>query len=111
MKRVIFKNIVTNMIRRAQENYFKNRFNDAIDDTKKSWWLLNDLLINSSTKGKKGVGEMKVGDSRINNPVEAAGHFSSSSCSVSAEVGSIIPSSNNSVMFKRFNTYIRLRNI
>ena len=42
-----YKNNVTTQLRRAIENYFKDRFNETIDDPRKTWRLLNDLVDNS----------------------------------------------------------------
>ena len=48
-----YKNIVTTLLRSAKENYFKDRFNDAIDNQRKTWRLLNDLLNNCSSREKE----------------------------------------------------------
>ena len=69
------------MLRRAEENYYKDRFNDAIDNPRKTRRLLNDLV---NSKKTKGISEIKVGDSMIENPTEVAEHFNSHFCSVGA---------------------------
>ena len=43
------------MLRNAEENYFKARFNDAIDDPGKTWRLLNNLVNNGRSKKNKGI--------------------------------------------------------
>ena len=52
------------MLRKAKESYLKDKFNDAISDTKKTWSLLNDLLSNGRSRKKKGIGEVRVGDTK-----------------------------------------------
>ena len=52
------------MLREGKESYFKNKFNDANSDTRKTSNLLNDLVSNSHSK-KRGIGKVKVGVSQI----------------------------------------------
>ena len=64
------------MLRKAKESYFKNKFDDAISDARKNWNLLNDFVSNGRSR-KKGIGEVRVGDSMIQNPAEITEHFNS----------------------------------
>ena len=77
-----YKNIVTSMLRKAKENYFKGSLNDAIDNQRKIWRLLNDLVCYGRSMKKKCSCEIKVGDSMNKNPAEVAEHFISLFCSV-----------------------------
>ena len=91
-----YKNIVTTLLRRAKENYYKNKFNDAICNARKTWRLLNDLVSNGRSRKKKGISEVRVRDSTVQNPAEIAEHFNSHFCSVSAALDSKIPYCNKS---------------
>ena len=66
------------------------------------------ILINKSKRNngcceeRKGIGEMKVGDSMIENPAEVAEHFNSYFCLEGTELDSKILRSNISpVKFKK----------
>ena len=58
------------MLRRANEKYFEDRFNNAIDNPSKTWRLLNDYVNKCRSKKKNGISKTKVGDSIIENPAE-----------------------------------------
>ena len=84
------------MLRRAKENYFKNSFNNAIDNPSKTWQLLKDKVNNGRSKKMKGIGEIKEGDSMNENTLEIAEHFNSNFCLAGAELDSKIPGRNRS---------------
>ena len=54
-----YKNIVSSMLRKSKECYFKNKFDDTISDSRKTWNLLKDLVMHSSNN-LKDIGEVKV---------------------------------------------------
>ena len=74
-------NIVSFMFRRAKDIYFQYTFNDAIDDTRKTRRLLNNLVNKSHSKNMKGIFEIRVGDYMIEDSAKTAeniiSHFSS----------------------------------
>ena len=53
--------------------------------------MLNDLDNNGRSKKKKGISEIEVGDSMIENPAEVAEYFDSHFCLVGVEIDSKIP--------------------
>ena len=55
-----YKNIVTTMLERAKQNYFTDRFNDAIANTRETWRLLTDLINNVLSKKMEGFSKIKL---------------------------------------------------
>ena len=45
-----YQNIVNTMLRNAKESYFKHMLDDANDNTRKAWRLLNDLVNSGRSK-------------------------------------------------------------
>ena len=46
--------------------------------------MTNDLVSTGRSRKKKGIGEVRVGDSIVQNPTKIAEHFNSHFCSVGA---------------------------
>ena len=72
-----YRTIVSTLLRRAKEIYFIDRFNDSIDYSRKTWRLLNDLVIKGRSKKKKDICEIEVGDSMIDDHAEITEHLNS----------------------------------
>ena len=86
------------MLKRAKENYCKDRFHDAIDNSRITWWLFDDLTYTARFKKKKGIGEINMGDYIVENNAIVYVHFYSHFCSVGTELDSKISRSNRSLL-------------
>ena len=59
------KNIDTTMLKWAKQKYFKDRFDDGMDNSRKSWRLFKDWVNECRSKKKKDICKRIVGESTI----------------------------------------------
>ena len=55
-----FRNDVTNTLRSARFNYFKNKFDEYKNNMKKTWTLINDIM--RPNKSSRNILELKFGN-------------------------------------------------
>ena len=69
-----YKNKLNHLIRIAKHSYYENKFDQAKDNLKETWRLINEV-INKNKKIHSLLSSLKSGDRIISDPLEIAKDF------------------------------------
>jgi len=84
-----YKNILTSVVRRAKQRYYKNKFNMYMNDVKRTWNMANSLI---RPKDRKTVDiKLEIGGLEITNQCDVARHFNDYFSSVAVNLDEKIP--------------------
>jgi len=89
-----YKNLVTNVVRNSKVRYFNRKFYQNGNDVKSTWKTINSLTGSNRRGG--GVGELKVGDETVLEPLDVADHFNRHFSSIAERIDSTIPPATHS---------------
>ena len=83
------RNFVNNIIKRAKNDYYKNRFQNNINDLKQTWRDLRKIV--SANSNRRGISEIEYDERSITNSIDIARHFNDHFCSVANRVTDGLP--------------------
>lgn len=87
-----YRNTLTQVIRFAKINYYRQIFSNFRNNTKKIWQTINELKGN--TYNKNSINTLHYKDSILSNPLEISEAFSSYFSNIAPELDSKLPQSN-----------------
>ena len=90
-----YKNMLTSVLRKAKNNYFKNLFVSNKNDVKKTWNLINKLLSNKNNK-RKCIKSLIVNENETNDCDVMANEFNTFFSTVARNLDQQIPVSHDS---------------
>jgi len=85
-----YKNALTSLIRRTKERYYRNKFSSSVNNSKKTWGLVNSL-IRSSKKCVRSVQEIDILGRRITDPESISCQFNEYFSSVALKLDDAVP--------------------
>ena len=94
-----YKNKLNNLIRIAKRSYYENKFDQAKDNLKETWRLINEV-IHKNKKIHSPLSSFKSGDRIISDPLEIANGLCKYFTNIGPNLASKIPTVN--VSFQNF---------
>ena len=102
-----YKNTLVNSIRLAKANYYQNKFDRCINDSKSTWKVINKILKPNSKK--KDNFSIEIDGEMNSNPEQIAEEFNKHFSSVAPKLAEKIPSVNvdpTSYLTRQQNTFV-----
>ena len=85
-----YRNFVNNLVRRTKKQYFNDKFNNCVQDSKKTWKYLNNLIRPNNIKKDK-ISLTLPCDTLISDPVEVANTFNEHFCTIGEKLDRSTP--------------------
>jgi len=85
----VFKNYLTALLRRTKERYYQNKFTSHVNDSRKTWKLINSLVVGKQKS--KVIEEIEVNGSRVTNSLDIANNFSDFFSNVAINLDRLVP--------------------
>ena len=91
-----YRNLVNKLIRKSKKEYYDRRFNDTLNDPRKTWQNIRSVLYNKSNSYEPSCSLLSENGIPVSNPSSIADHFNKFFVNVANSISNVGHSSNTS---------------